>query len=95
MVYKKEYYKGIFLSDDIVGSELYVFGKNLLSTGEFVYVISSKKLGGSFEYRTSVDISFEGLQKVVISDEVYFSKVGIKPEERYQLNGDYIDILEN
>ncbi|HDG8500874.1 TPA: hypothetical protein RY759_002329 [Staphylococcus aureus] len=93
MLYKKEYHKGIFLSCDIVGNELYVFGKNTLSTGDFVYIISSKKIGGSFEYRTKVDLVFNEVEKVVISDKVYFSRFGIKPEEKYQLNGDYIEIV--
>ncbi|ALS71491.1 hypothetical protein [Staphylococcus aureus] len=92
MLYRKPMYKGVFKSDEIIGSNLKILSKKKLNNGEMVYVLIFTKSSSvcTFEYRTKKDISFIQMQGVSISKDVVFCPFGITEGSEYQLYGDEI-----
>ncbi|HDE4031485.1 TPA: hypothetical protein PDL36_002039 [Staphylococcus aureus] len=92
MLYRKPMYKGVFKSDEIIGTNLKILSKKKLNNDEIVYVLIFTKsfFLSTVEYRTKKDIDFIQMQDVSISKDVVFCPFGITEGSEYQLYGDEI-----
>ncbi|EZY71370.1 hypothetical protein [Staphylococcus aureus] len=94
MLYRKPMYKGVFKSDEIIGTNLKILSKKKLNNDEIVYVLIFTKSSflSTVEYRTKKDIDFIQMQDVSISKDVVFCPFGITEGSEYQLYGDEIAV---